>query len=119
MENKITRESFMKEFAGILNMLKEHEFLMYSDKDEFERKRKTAYEAFVRLLKNKTGMDLPVQPQAVNLYGVKTASIDSAKRVLRTACRYYKTKAGETNDSDVRVKFEAYAEACDKATPLL
>jgi hypothetical protein len=115
----MTRESFIKEFAGIINMLKEHEFLMYSDRNEFERKQKSAYEAFIRLLKNKTGMELPVQPQAVNLYGVKTASIDSARRVLRTACRYYKSKAGEAAESKIRDKFEAYAEACDKATPLL
>jgi hypothetical protein len=115
----MTRKSFIDEFKGIINMLKEHEFLMYSDRDEFERKEKAAYEAFVRLLKNKTGMDIPVQPQAVDLYGVKLASIDSAKRVLRTACRFYKTKAGETGDSKIRAKFETYAEACDKATPLL
>jgi hypothetical protein len=115
----MTRESFINAFAGILNMLKEHEFLMYSDRNEFERKQKAAYEAFVTLLKNKTGMDLPVQPQAVNLYGVKTASIESAKRVLRTACRYYKTKAVEAGDLKTRVKFEAFAESCDKATPLL
>jgi hypothetical protein len=115
----MTRESFINEFKGIIIMLKEHEFLMYSDRNEFGKKQKAAYEAFVRLLKKKTGMDLPVQPQAVNLYGVKTASIDSAKRVLRTACRYYKRKAGEAAEPDTRDKFEAYSEACDKATSLL
>jgi hypothetical protein len=113
----MTRESFLKEFTGIINMLKEHEFLMYSDSNEYEKKHRTAYASFVELVKTKTGQTLPVQPQAVKLYGIKTGSIENAKRVLRTACRYFKIKAEDAiNDPEARIKFETYAEACDKAS---
>jgi hypothetical protein len=115
----MTRESFINEFKGIINMLKEHEFLMYSDRNEFDRKQKAAYQAFIRLLKNKTGIDLPIQPQAVNLYNINAASMENVKRVLRTACRYYKAKSVEAGDLNIRAKFEAHAEACDKASTLL
>jgi hypothetical protein len=116
----MTRESFIKEFTGIINMLKEHEYLMYADRNEYEKKHKAAYTAFIELVKRKTGLALPDQPQAVKLYAVKTGSIENAKTVLRTACRYYKAKvAGETIDPETRDKFKTYAEVCEKATPLL
>jgi hypothetical protein len=58
----MTKREFVQDYAGILNLLKEHAFLQYSPSGvlEYEQKQRSAVGYFVHLLFRQTGLDLPV-----------------------------------------------------------
>ena len=116
----MSKDHFINEYRGIIHMLKEHEYLSYSDRKEFEEKEKAVSLAFIKLVKDKTGLIIPPEPQAVDMKGINSATIESAKKILRRMHRFYKAKAvRETDDSNACIKFEIYAQTLDKALLLL
>ena len=113
----MSERSFIYEFNGIMHMLKEHEFLMYSNRKEFEEKQKAASIAFVKLVSEKTGLSLAAESLVLNFYGINSPTMKNAKQILIRAHRFYKSKAAL--DSKNRIIFESYAEKCKEAALLL
>ncbi len=88
----MTQREFVQDYAGIINLLKEHAFLQYapSGAQEYSQKQRSAVGYFVHLIFRVTGMDLPVPDYSlVDISPTSNPSYQAAKTsIKRTAARF-------------------------------
>jgi hypothetical protein len=116
----ISKEKFLTEFYSIVKLLREHDFLRYSDRLEYELKEKVAASEFLKLIYNRTGQKLPGDYRIIKINEIKSASFASAKQIMKKVYLGYKKKSAEfPPDSLQHRKFKRYAELWEKAISLL
>lgn len=87
----MTRREFVQDYAGILNLLKEHSYLGYSQagQAEYREKERSAIAYFIHLVFRRTGIELPLpDPAIAEMKPTDPPSFEGARSFMkRTASR--------------------------------
>lgn len=87
----MTSREFVQEYAGIINLLKEHAYLRYSSagRAEYEEKERSAVSSFIYLVYRRTGIDLPLPDFSLaEIRPTDSPSLEGARGLVkRTASR--------------------------------
>jgi len=115
----ISKEKFLTEFYSIVKLLREHDFLKYSDRLEYQLKKVAASE-FLKLIYNRTGQNLPGDHRIIKINEIKSVSFASTKQIMKKIYLVYKKKSAEFPPDSLQYRtFKCYAELWEKAIYLL
>jgi hypothetical protein len=92
----MTRREFVQEYAGILNLLKEHAYLGYSPSGqaEYRDKERSAVSYFLYLVFKRTGLDLPLpDPAIAEIHPTDPPSFDGARNFMKRTAQRLKAAA--------------------------
>lgn len=112
----MTNADFSHEFSTILNLLRDHSNLMYSQHgmEEYHDKELSAIGYFINLLYKKTGFAPPIpELEFMPISQITDPSYASAKRFVKRIETRLKAKARESS-GNIKKKYEEYSLAWER-----